>query len=368
MSGVTVPFRSGIDFLNQGKITGLVDPLISDPSGAVNVNFLLNTVQGLKDPKDAVLCASDSNLVGTYNSTNKTLTASSNGVLTIDGINPPLDERVCLFGQTTATQNGIFKVSDTGSPTTPFILTRTNDFDTSAKITQGAYFFVTFGTTYANTQLLLTTANPITLDTTSLTFTVINALNNLTAVSPLVKTGNQLSLNINTASLQISSGQLQISSGYTGQSSITTLGTITTGVWNGSAVPILYGGTGATSVSQAKTNFGWASSGANSDITSLSGLTTALSVAQGGTGGTNASQAKTNLGFLTKFSQNIASGTVTVNIAHNLGTFDILDPIFRDTVTNAKLYNVKIDFIDVNTIAVDFGFALANVTRVTVAG
>jgi hypothetical protein len=39
-----------------------------------------------------------------------------------------------------------------------------------------------------------------------------------------------------------------------------------------------------------------AASGANSDITSLSGLTTALSIAQGGTGATTASGARTNLG------------------------------------------------------------------------
>ncbi|CAB4161281.1 hypothetical protein UFOVP732_42 [uncultured Caudovirales phage] len=40
-----------------------------------------------------------------------------------------------------------------------------------------------------------------------------------------------------------------------------------------------------------------AASGANSDITSLSGLTTALSVAQGGTGSTTQSGARTNLGL-----------------------------------------------------------------------
>ncbi|MFM7066566.1 MAG: hypothetical protein ACKO0U_07055, partial [Gammaproteobacteria bacterium] len=55
------------------------------------------------------------------------------------------------------------------------------------------------------------------------------------------------------------------------------------------------GGTGATVAGTARTNLGAATAGANSDITSLSGLTTALSVAQGGTGATTAANARTNL-------------------------------------------------------------------------
>lgn len=47
---------------------------------------------------------------------------------------------------------------------------------------------------------------------------------------------------------------------------------------------------------------GAAKSGANSDITSLSGLTTALSVSQGGTGATSAANARTNLN-IDRFSQ-----------------------------------------------------------------
>jgi hypothetical protein len=67
-------------------------------------------------------------------------------------------------------------------------------------------------------------------------------------------------------------------------SGTTTFGTITSGVWNGTAIGVSYGGTGATTASGARGNLGAAASGANSDITSLSGLTTPLSENQGGTG------------------------------------------------------------------------------------
>lgn len=58
---------------------------------------------------------------------------------------------------------------------------------------------------------------------------------------------------------------------------------------SGSTWTIAQGGTGAANASGARSNLGAAASGANSDITSLSGLTSALSVGQGGTGATSLS-------------------------------------------------------------------------------
>ena len=66
----------------------------------------------------------------------------------------------------------------------------------------------------------------------------------------------------------------------------------------GSALPISSGGTGATSAGAARTALSAAASGANSDITSLTGLTTPLSVAQGGTASTTAGAARTALGLV----------------------------------------------------------------------
>lgn len=57
------------------------------------------------------------------------------------------------------------------------------------------------------------------------------------------------------------------------------------------------GGTGASTAGGALTNLGAAASGANSDITSLTGLTTPLSIAQGGTAAITASAARTALGL-----------------------------------------------------------------------
>jgi hypothetical protein len=67
-------------------------------------------------------------------------------------------------------------------------------------------------------------------------------------------------------------------------SSTANFATIASGAWNGTAIGVTYGGTGATTAAGARTNLGAAASGANSDITSLSGLTTPLSAPQGGTG------------------------------------------------------------------------------------
>ena len=71
------------------------------------------------------------------------------------------------------------------------------------------------------------------------------------------------------------------------------------------------GGTGASTAADARTNLGAAASGANSDITSLSGLTTPLSIAQGGTGASDASGARTNLGLGTIATQSASSVAIT---------------------------------------------------------
>jgi hypothetical protein len=85
---------------------------------------------------------------------------------------------------------------------------------------------------------------------------------------------------------------------------------------SGDTIPVTAGGTGSTTASGARTNLNAASSGANSDITSITGLTTALSVLQGGTGvttstGTGAGVHATSPTLVTPLLGTPTSGTLT---------------------------------------------------------
>lgn len=64
-----------------------------------------------------------------------TLTAGSNASLTIDGTSIPANARILVMGQSAnAFQNGIYIVTNAGSGSAAWVLTRAPDFDTSAKI------------------------------------------------------------------------------------------------------------------------------------------------------------------------------------------------------------------------------------------
>jgi hypothetical protein len=97
-------------------------------------------------------------------------------------------------------------------------------------------------------------------------------------------------------------------------------------------VAVANGGTGATSAAAARASLGAAAAGANSDITSLTGLTTALPVAQGGTGsgsapangqlliGNGTGYALANLTPGTGISIANAAGSVTINATDDAST------------------------------------------------
>jgi hypothetical protein len=79
-----------------------------------------------------------------------------------------------------------------------------------------------------------------TVGTTAITFTQLNKGTDLQPGTGITITGNTVA----------------ISATYVGQASITTLGTIATGTWQGTPVAVAYGGTGATAGPAARTNLG----------------------------------------------------------------------------------------------------------------
>lgn len=79
-------------------------------------------------------------------------------------------------------------------------------------------------------------------------FVTINASGFVTSVSG---TTNRITVSPTTGNVIV-----DISASYVGQSSITTLGTITTGTWNATVIGVVYGGTGLNAVSQGDLLYG----------------------------------------------------------------------------------------------------------------
>ena len=133
-----------------------------------------------------------------------------------------------------------------GTGSAAYVLTRTPDADAASEITGGAFVFVEKGTAGADNGYVFTHDGTPTLGTTNITVAQFSGAGQISAGNALTKTGNQLDVAVDDSTLEISSDAVQIKTTYPGQASITTLGTIATGVWNGTAIANIYGGTGQT--------------------------------------------------------------------------------------------------------------------------
>ena len=178
-------------------------------------------------------------------------------------------DRILVKSQTNSAENGIYAAASSG-------WTRTSDMNVWSEV-PGAFTFIEDGATLANTGWVCTAKQGGTIGVTAMPWSQFSGAGTYLAGNGLSLTGNTFAVVANGSTLNVSSSGVKISDTYAGQTSITTLGTIATGTWHGDTIAVLYGGTGATTASGARTNLGAAASGANSDITSLSGLTGAIS-------------------------------------------------------------------------------------------
>lgn len=246
------------------------------------------------------------NLNATYNNgasgVGATLTnAGTQAALVIDGVTLSVNDRVLIYNQTNAAQNGVYTVTNTGSVSTNWVLTRATDANTYApsspnSLGQGDAFFVTSGATGAGETYVCNTVGTITFGTTPITFVQISSAQIYSAGTGLTLSGTTFSITntgtagtygsasqvpvivtnaqgqvtsaTNTAiaiaagavsglaasattdttnATNITSGTLptgRLSGSYTG---ITGVGTLAAGTWNGSTIAAAYGGTGYAS-------------------------------------------------------------------------------------------------------------------------
>ncbi|CAB4170824.1 hypothetical protein UFOVP909_150 [uncultured Caudovirales phage] len=250
-----VPTGTGtVDVANK-RITSVAEPTQS--SDAATKNYVDAVKTGL-DVKDSVIVTTTGNLTATYSNgtsgVGATLTNSgTQAAITIDSRVLVVGERVLVKDQTTALQNGFYKVTTVGTASVNWVLTRTVDADEDSEITPGAFTFVEEGTVGGNNGYVCTNVGAITVGTTAITFVQFSGAGSVIAGDGLTKSGNTLNAVGTNNRISISADAIDISSSYVGQATITTLGTIGTGTWQGSVIDGAYGGTGVANTGKTIT-------------------------------------------------------------------------------------------------------------------
>lgn len=271
--------------MGSQKITGLADPTAAQE--AATKSYVDSRVDSLAqgiDVKESVKVAttgSESNYA--FNVGGQLVSITSSGGL-IDSTVVATNDRILVKNcpavagagsvtNTNTVNNGIYRV--TGVASTVISVVRAADADTSAKVTAGMFTFVTEGSTQADQGFVLITNDPITLNTSTLEFSQFSGAGQIDAGNGLTKTGNTINA-VGTANrISVSADAIDIASTYVGQTSITTVGTIATGTWQGTQIADTY----LAGISGSKVTGNISGNAGN--------VTGTVAVANGGTGATS---------------------------------------------------------------------------------
>ena len=260
---------------------------------------------------------------------------------TIDGVTLVAGDRVLVKNQSSASENGIYVAVASGAASRSSDANGTAD---TGELTSGTFTFVEEGTVNFDSGFVISTDGTITVGTTGITWTQFSGAGSFEAGDGLSKSGTQVNVNVTSNRTAITADAIDISANYVGQSSITTLGTITTGVWNGTDVAVADGGTGASDAATARINLG---------IKTTAGAvtTTTSALARIAKQGCAAS----------------VTGVSTTTVTHNFGTTDVNVQIYEVSSGATVIGDVTRSNADTLSIVL-YGTILANDYTIVVVG
>ncbi len=215
----TIASNKDINLSPHGTGTVIVPSGYEDRAGftdnsLANKMYVDQVAQGL-DTKPSCKIATTENLSATYNNgslgVGATLTNNSTqAVLVLDSTAANTDDRVLVKDQTDATQNGIYTVTNTGSGSTNWVLTRATPEDQPAELSGGAFVFVEEGVLNQNNGYTFTHTGAPTFGTTDLDVSQFSGAGQITAGAALTKDGNQLDVAVDDSSIEVNADALRL--------------------------------------------------------------------------------------------------------------------------------------------------------------
>lgn len=123
--------------------------------------------------------------------------AGTQAALVIDGVTMVVNDRVLIYNQTDQTENGVYTVTNVGSASTNWVLTRATDADSyepndNTGLDGGSYFYVEEGNTGAGEAYVCNNVGEIVFGTTNITFTLFSSALVYTAGSGINISGSRV--------------------------------------------------------------------------------------------------------------------------------------------------------------------------------
>jgi hypothetical protein len=196
---------TGTATINVATLTsGTITTGASSATDIVNKAYVDNAVSAAVHFHEPVRVESPINLNATYNNgtdgVGATLTnAGTQAALVVDGVTLNVADRVLVYEQTDQTENGVYVVTDVGSVSTNWVLTRSDDTNTYITdspdgLSEGSTFFVREGATGAGETYTCNTQGTIVFGTTNITFVQVSSAQIYSAGTGLNLSGTTFSI------------------------------------------------------------------------------------------------------------------------------------------------------------------------------